>query len=167
MKIQNIQPNLNFEAKKTRYIDVESHEQLMQILRKMDAETEFKENEYKFESTRTTRLELINPYKNKKLAELIDGRRNLKKFPEGKDLIKETCLTIGKTELVIDNKTGKIIDYYKPFLKTWKKILKEINITLIMINASYYNSKHVIKHKFGIDGLTKKGAEILSKMKIK
>ncbi|MBQ4114130.1 hypothetical protein IJD34_01860 [bacterium] len=167
MKIQNIQPNLNFEAKKTRYIDVESHEQLMQILRKMDGETEFKENEYKFESTRTTRLELINPNKNKKLAELIDGRRNLKKFPEGKDLIKETCLTIGKTELVIDNKTGKIIDYYKPFLKTWKKILKEINITLIMINASYYNSKHVIKHKFGIDGLTKKGAEILSKMKIK
>ena len=36
MKVQQVQPNLNFEAKKRRFIDIEAQEQLMQILRKMD-----------------------------------------------------------------------------------------------------------------------------------
>ena len=39
MRIQQVQPNLNFEAKKRRFIDLESKEQLTQILRKMDKET--------------------------------------------------------------------------------------------------------------------------------
>lgn len=167
MKVQSIQPNINFESKKTRYIDIESHEQLVQILRKMDSETVYKSNDFSFSSTWTTRLELFNHVKNEKRAELIDTRKSMKKYPEGKDLFKETCLTIGKTQLVIDNKTGKIIDWYKPLLISWKNILNKINITLIAINASYHNPKIVKKHKFSIEGFTQKGFDVLNKIKVK
>ena len=167
MKVQQVQPNINFEAKKPRYIDYESREQLTQILRKMDKETVYKSNDYSFESTKTTRLNLYEYGENKTIAELIDTRKNLKKLPEGKDMFNETLLTIGETELVIDNKSGKIIDWHKPFFSTWRGIMKKINTVLIMINASYHNPSCVKKHRFSVEGFTKKGAEILQNIKVK
>lgn len=164
MKVQYIQSNPTFE-KKHRFIDLESQEQLTQILRKMDKETEYKENEYSFAHLKTTRLELFGN-KNKKLAELVDARKNLKRLPEGKDMFGTTSLTINKVQLVIDNKSGEIIDYFKPFFKTWKGIIKDINNTLLDFN-NYFYSTVVKKHKFGIEGLTKKGAEALDKIKVK
>lgn len=157
MKIQQIKPNLNFEARKKRYIDLESKKQLTQILRKMDSETVYQSDGATFESTRTSRLELFSHDKNKKTAELVDTRRNLDKIPEGYDMIKETLLTIGKTELVIDNKSGEIIDWNKPFFSSWKGIMKKISDTLITINATYHQPEYVKKHYFAIEGLTKKG----------
>ena len=167
MKVQPIQQNLNFEAKKRRFIDLESKEQLTQILRKMDKETDYKENEYTFAHSKTSRLELLNHDKNEKLAELVDGRHNLKKLPEGKDMFGTTSLTIGKVQLAIDNKSGEIKDWYKPFFSSWKGIMRKINDVLVTINATYHNSVQVKKHKFGIEGFTKKGAEMLSKIKVK
>ena len=164
MKVQSIQSNINFEAKKPRYIGLESQEQLIQILRKMDNETVYKSNDYSFESTKTTRLRLFNHDKNEQLAELIDTRKNLKKLPEGNDMFNETLLTIGKTQLVIDNKTGKIIDWDKPFFSTWKGIMKKINDVLIRINATYHNPDYVKKHRFSIEGFTKQGYEKLQKL---
>ena len=166
MKIQQVQPNLNFEAKR-RYIDLESQEQLTQILRKMDKETEYKENEYTFAHSKTTRLQLFNHDKNEKLAELVDARHNLKKLPEGKDMFGTTSLTIGKIQLAIDNKSGEILAWYKPFFTSWKGIMKKINDTLMTINTVYHRSEFVKKYKFGIEGYTKKGAEFLNKIKVK
>ena len=166
MKVQSIQSNINFEAKR-RFIDLESQEQLTQILRKMDKETEYKENEYTFAHSKTTRLELINHDKNEKLAELVDARHNLKRLPEGKDMFGTTSLTIGKVQLAIDNKSGEILAWNKPFLSTWRGITKKINDVLMMINVSYHQPGHVIKHQFGIEGFTKKGADLLSKIKVK
>lgn len=167
MRVQQVQPYINFEAKKRRYIDLESQEQLTQILRKMDKETEYKENEYSFEHSKITRLELFNHDKNEKIAELVDARKNLKKLPEGKDMFGTTSLTIGKVQLAIDNKSGEILAWWKPFFSTWRGIMKKINDVLITINASYHNSWQVKKHKFGIEGFTKKGAEFIEKIKIK
>ena len=166
MKVQPIQTNLNFEAKK-RFIDLESQEQLTQILRKMDNETEYKENDFTFSHSKTTRLELFNHDKNQKLAELVDARRNLKKLPEGKDMFGTTSLTIGKVQLAIDNKSGEILAWWKPFFSTWGGIMKKINEVLVTINATYHNTWQVKKHKFGIEGFTQKGAEILEKIKVK
>ena len=166
MKVQSIQSNINFEAKR-RFIDLESQEQLTQILRKMDKETEYKENEYTFAHSKTTRLELINHDKNEKIAELVDARHNLKRLPEGKDMFGTTSLTIGKVQLAIDNKSGEILAWNKPFLSTWRGIMKKINDVLMMINVSYHQPWHVRKHQFGIDGYTKKGADLLSKIKVK
>lgn len=166
MQIQKIQSGTSFQANNTRYIDKESHEQLVQILRKMDKETVYKSNEYTFESTRTTRVELFNHDTNKKYAELVDTRRNLDKIPEGKDLFKQSLLTIGKINLVIDNKTGKITDFCKPFFTSWNKVFKQVRNTLVMINATYHNSWNVKKHQFSISGFTKKGFENLNKIKV-
>ena len=105
--------------------------------------------------------------KNEKIAELVDARKNLKKLPEGKDMFGTTSLTIGKVQLAIDNKSGEILAWWKPFFSTWRGIMKKINDVLITINASYHNSWQVKKHKFGIEGFTKKGAEFIKKIKIK
>ncbi len=164
MKIQQVQSNINFEAKKRRFIDLESHEQLVQILRKMDNETSCKINEDYFESTRTTRLELFDHDKNEKLAELVDTRIHIKKLPEGKDMVKKTFLTVGNIELAIDNKSGEIVDWHKPFFSTWKGIMKKINDTLVTINAVYHNPAYVKKHQFGMKGFTKKGYETIQKI---
>ena len=166
MQVQKVQANVAFQANKTRYIGEDSHEQLIQILRKMDKETVYKSNEYTFESTRTTRVELYNHDKGEKIARLVDTRRDLDRIPEGKDLYKETLLTIGKTQLVIDNKSGNIIDYYKPFLTSWKKVFKQLEKVLVMINASYNMNGHVRKHQFNLKGFTEKGAEIIRKIKV-
>ena len=167
MRIQQVQPNLNFEAKKRRFIDLESKEQLTQILRKMDKETEYISNEYTFEHSKTTRLELFNHDKNKKLAELVDARQNMKRLPEGKDMIGTTSLTIGETQLAIDNKTGEILAWNKPFLSSWKSVMKKINDTLLTINNVFHNSALVKKHKFGISGFTNKGAELIKRITVK
>ena len=58
MKIQQVQSNLGFQSNKKRYISQESHEQLIQILRKMDNETIYRQNENSFESIRTSSLNL-------------------------------------------------------------------------------------------------------------
>ena len=92
MKVQPIQQNINFEAKR-RFIDLESKEQLTQILRKMDKEIEYKEDAHK----KTTRLELFNHDKCEKLAELVDGRDNYNKLSEAKDMFGTTFLTVLKS----------------------------------------------------------------------
>ena len=135
MKVQPIQQNINFEAKR-RFIDLESKEQLTQILRKMDKEIEYKEDAHK----KTTCLELFNHDKCEKIAELVDGRDNYNKLSEAKDMFGTTFLTIGKMELSINNKSGEIIAYSKPFLKTWNNILKNIRSTLLDFNSYYYTT---------------------------
>lgn len=164
MKIQQIQSNINFESNKRRYIGSESHQQLEQILTKMNSETIYKSNDYSFESTRTKRLSLVN---HTGKAELIDSRTKIGKIPTKKQMQGNTLLTIGKTELVIDNKSGEIIDYYKPFFTCWKNVIKKIQTTLGVINSSYNNSNIVKKHKLTISGFTPKGFEVLSKIKVK
>ena len=117
MKIYPMQQNLSFESRKQRFINSESHKQLGQILNKMDDETVYNCNDYSFKSTRTKRLSLVNHTGN---VELIDSRTKIGKIPTENQMQGETLLTIGKTELVIDNKTGEIIDYHKPFFTCWK-----------------------------------------------
>lgn len=163
MRIQQVQSDINFEAKR-RFIDIESQEQLTQILRKMDKETEYKENECIFEHSKIIRLELFNHDKYEKIAELVDARNNLKKLPEGKDIFGTTSLTIGKVQLAIDNKSGEILAWWKPFFSTWRGIMKKIDDVLTTINVSYNNPWQVKKNKFGIKGFTKKGYETLQKM---
>ena len=163
MKIQQVQSNINFEAKKRRFIDLESHEQLVQILRKMDKDTVCKVNGATFESTKTTRVDLLGNRHEKK-AELLDMRGNFRKLDEGRDVFKESLLTIGETQVTIDNKTGEIKAWKKPFFSTWKNIMKNIRDTLIEINAMFHYPDYVKKHRFSIEGFTKKGYETVQKI---
>lgn len=160
--IQSIQSNPNFEAKR-RFIDIESQEQLTQILRKMDKDTFCKDNGATFESTKTTRIELLDHNHNKK-AELVDMRGNFKKLEEGRDMFKESLLTIGKTQVSIDNRTGEIKFWKKPFFSFWSSIMKNIKDTLIEINAMYHHPDYVQKHRLSIEGFTRNGYEKLQKI---
>lgn len=164
MKVQAFQTNPTFQAKKRRFIDMESHEQLSGILNKMNNEAEYHSGEHYFKSTTTNRLNLYDDKKQEKV-ELIDTRKFLSKQPEHKQMTSNTLLTVGKTELVIKNKTGEIIDYYKPFFKSWKSVMNSIKQVLLMMNASFYNSDVVKKHRLGVEGFTKKGMEVLQEIK--
>ena len=165
MKIQQVQANKTFNANKTtRRLDYESYEQLEQILTKMDKETLYKQDEYSFESTRTKRLSLYD-HKNREIAELIDSRQILVPIENRNQMFDNTCLTIGKVQLVIENKTGKIIDYYKPFLKTWNRIMKKIGETLLDFNNGFYTNM-VQKHRYTTKGLYPKGKELAKKLKV-
>ena len=166
MKVQQIQPNMTFHANKTtRCLDYESHELLGKLLETMDKETLYEENENSFESTRTKRLSLYD-HKNREIAELIDSRQNLNQIGSNNQMFGNTCMTIGNVQLVIENKTGKIIDYYKPFLKTWNSIMKNIKSTLLDFNNGFYTNL-VQKHRLTIEGFTSKGFEKLKKIKVK
>ena len=166
MKVQSIQSNINFQAKK-RFIDSDSHHNLEKLLRTMDEETVYKANEYHFESSRITRLTLCDKKNSCDKAILIDTRKFLGKIPEQNTLDKETLLTIGKTELVIKNSNGEIIDYYKPFFNSWKKVIRQAGQAIADFLTSYNNPDMVMKHKFGIEGFTQKGFEALQKLKVK
>ena len=163
MRVQQVQPNINFEAKKRRFIDSEAHEQLIQILRKMDKDTFCKDDGAIFESIKTTRIELYDHNHNKQ-AELVDMRGNLRKLEEGKDMFRESILTIGETKVSIDNRTGEIKTWEKPFFSTWSSIMKKINSTLIELNAVFHYPEHVKKYRFSLEGFTKKGYETLQNM---
>ena len=158
---------MTFNANKTtRRLDYESYEQLEQILTKMDKETLYKQDEYSFESTRTKRLSLYD-HKNREIAELIDSRQNLVPIENRNQMFDNTYMTIGKVQLVIENKTGKIIDYYKPFLKTWNSVMKNIKNTLLDFNNGFYTKGLVEKHRIGIQGFTEKGFKIIKGIKAK
>lgn len=167
MKVQQIQPNLNFEAKQKRFIDPDSHYYLEKLLRTMDDETVYKSNEYSFESSRVNRLTLCDKKHSCDKAELIDTRRFLDKVPEKNTLDKETLITIGETQLVIKNSNGEIIDYYKPFLKSWKKVIKQAGETIKAFLNLYHTPEMVMKHEFSVKSFTKKGFEVLEKLKVK
>ena len=162
MRVQQVQPNLNFEAKR-RYIDIDSLKNLRHILREMDKDTVYQEHDGTFESTKTTRIEYFDRYKEKQ-AELIDLRGNLKKLDEGRDMYQETVLKVGKTQVSIDNRTGEIKSWEKPFFSTWSGIMKKISFALIDFDVFYNNASRVKKHRFSIEGFTKKGYETLQKI---
>ena len=167
MKVQPIRQNLNFEAKQKRFIDTDSQYYLEKLLRKMDEETVYKSNEYSFESSRVTRLTMCDTKNACDKAELVDTRKFIGKVPEKNTLDKETLLTIGKTQLVIKNSNGEIIDYHKPFFKPWKKVIKQARETIQAFLNLYHTPEMVMKHEFSVKGFTKKGFEVLEKLKIK
>ena len=162
MKVQQLQPNMNFEAKR-RFVDIDSLKSLRQVLRKMDEDTAYKETGGTFVSTKVTRIEYFDRNKEKQ-AELVDLRGNLKRLDEGRDMYQETLLKVGKTQVTIDNRTGEIKSWEKPFFSTWSGIMKKIEFALIDFNIWYHQAERVKKHKFSIEGFTKKGYETLQKI---
>ena len=166
MEILPVQSNINFQAQK-RFIGTDSRYYLEKLLRKMDEETEYKSNEYSYKSSRVNRLTICDTKNICDKAELVDTRRFLGKIPEKNMLDKETLLTIGKTELVINNRNGEIIDYYKPFFKSWKKVIKQAGQAITDFLTFYNKPEMVMKHRFDVSGFTKKGAEVLEKIKVK
>lgn len=159
MTIQPINRQLTFKQRQ-RFIDGKTYEHLKSVLTKMNNETNYSSNGYTFETTITKRL-VSTKNKLGKTLELTDDRLFLHKKTPLQQLTSNSLLTIGKTELVINNKTGEIIDFYKPFFTTWKNIMKKVSECISIFDSNFNNPDIVKKKKINITGFTQKGCEIL------
>ena len=157
MKVQQVQPNLNFEAKK-RFLNQQQYRDLKTTLTRMNSEVEYTEDGEKmhFASRLLGRMTAGDID-----AQIIDGRYYINKVPDKQQMAHgQTELRIGNIELKIDNKTAEIISYEKPFFTRWSKIMEKTSKAL----AIFANSNSVTKHSFGVSGFTEKGALALDKI---
>ena len=149
MKIQQVQSNLNFEAKQ-RFLNVTQKENVQALVEKMSKTFQFNSNGMFFKVTATNRLKFNNK------AEFVGA--NLAKN-------KERCydkihFTVEKTQLVIDTESGEIEKYNKPFFTRWTKIMEKVDKYLIMFMENFNNSKIVKQEKFECSGMTPEAFEI-------
>ena len=152
MKIQQVQSNLNFEAKK-KFLNVTQKENVKTLVEKMSKTFQFKTDGMFFEMTTTNRLKI-----NKK-AEFVGA--NLAKN-------KERCfdkihLTVEEAQLVIDTESGEIEKYSKPFFTRWKKVMEKVDKYLAIFVENFNNSKMVKQEKFKVSGMTPEAFEIFQK----
>lgn len=160
MQIQKIQSS-SFNGKQ-RFITHAMQDNINILMDKMNEGTEYHSDGLNFVTTIFKEIST----KDKKVR-FQDGRIYFGDKLKRKSLKKEALLTIGKTELVIDNKTGEIIDYYKPFFTTWKSIMKKIEKYLNFFRENFDNSEVVEQRKLTVSGFTKKGFERFEKLKAK
>ena len=92
-------------------------------------------------------------------------RDSVNKVNQKKQLVRESLVDIGKTQLVIDNKSGEIIDYRKSFFKPWSKVLKTLEQALEIIKCNYNNPEIVQKQRLSLSGFTPKGVRKLKIIK--
>lgn len=157
MKIQQIQPNTSFEAKQ-RFLNKNQMADVKTLLTKMNSEAVcYKSDDIFFSSTIAKKLCIG------KDVEFIDDRGLRKPVSEDKQMVKQTLFTIGKTELVIDNESGEILDYNKPFFKTWKSIMNQISHYLKMLKENYENPDVVKVVDISINGMTEYGYSLYKK----
>ena len=158
MRIQQIKPNLNFEAKK-RFLDQQQYNDLRVVLEKMNSEVEYTEDEsgMHFASRLIGRI-CTNDLK----SEIIDRRYFISKVSRVNQMVHgNTELVLDNIKLEIDNKTAEIVSWEKPFFTSWKTIMKNTSSTLKLFKDNFANSKVVKKYPFGISGFTEKGAKAL------
>jgi len=158
MRVYNIQ-DTNFQSKQ-RFVTPAAKENINFLINKMRETTKYKTDGYCFKSTIFKELS-----DSKKEARFIDGlvytgdklKRNTMKGGE-------TLFTIGKTELVIDNNSGEIIDYYKPFYKTWNGIMKKIDEFVTFFKENFENDNLVYKRYLTNAGFTEEGLKRFRKL---
>ena len=109
--------------------------------------------EYYFQST------LIKGLKYKDDFKLIDGRINVGKIKQKDQMKKETHVFFDNIKLIIDNVTGEIKDFKKPFFTRWKKIMQTLDEYLVKMNDNYENADIVKKKRISVAGFTQKGFE--------
>lgn len=158
MKINNIQIT-NFESKQ-RFLSPEMKKDMTFLLNLMNEKTTYSTNGDWFSST------IFKEISDKKgRVKFQDGRIYLGDKLTRKNLKSEALLTIGKTELVIDNQTGEIIDYYKPLFSSWKSVMKKIGKYLEFFRTNFDNQELVKQKSLKMQGFTEKGREKFEKIK--
>ena len=150
---------LVFKKDKDFYL-LKAKKNLKSILENINAETKMNKNDFCWESNFVKSVSLKD-----KNFKLIDGRMYVNKVNQKKQLVRESLVDIGKTQLVIDNKSGEIIDYRKSFFKPWSKVLKTLEQALEIIKCNYNNPEIVQKQRLSLSGFTPKGVRKLKIIK--
>lgn len=96
---------------------------------------------------------------NEDKIQFKDGRIYVSNKAKGQNLGEKLFLTLGKTELLINNKTGEIVDSCKPIFKTWNSIMDELGKSLEFFKENFDNSELVTQKTFPISGFTMSGWE--------
>ena len=128
------------------------------LLTRMNSEAKYYTIDNLFFSSTVTKKLCIG-----KDIEFIDDRGLRRPVSKNNQMVKQTLFTIGKTELVIDNKTGEILDYNKPFFKSWKNIMKQISHYLKIFKENYENPDIVEVVDLSVNGMTSHGFSLYKK----
>ena len=157
MLVQSIQSNTNFYATKPRFITNDMKASIESLLIRMNADVSRVTDGDHFKTTMTTKLHYND------IASFEDERRLTKVLNHKEQMQGFSVLKIGKkTELDIDNKSGEIIDFIKPFYKPWFFVIKQAEQILSEMRAKFYDTSFVRKESLTVNELTPDG-----KIKIK
>ena len=133
-------------------ISKKTFNQLGDILTKMNKQAVYVENGTNYKSSFLKELW----YKD---FILKDGRGLIYTVAKEKQLQKETLIDTCYTQVVIDNKTGKIVNSSKPFIIPWNKLLKNIEENIEFISKNFENKNLVKRIRLESDGFTPNGAQ--------
>lgn len=155
MQISSVSSSTAFTGGK--FITPEMHSNIEYLLTRMNAETKENSNIYRHCSS------FVKSLKYQDKAKFTDGRMIFSKVEPDKQMVKESFLSFNNTELVINNKNGEIIDYHKPALSSWKKVLKTAEKYLNALKNNYDDATLVTKERLKYKELTPEGKKV-SKM---
>lgn len=155
MKIQHIQSQTN-TFKKSRFIPISMADDLYNLVKKMRSETRTVEhgNYVRTVSVRGVQVQKEGTIKDGKFLAKRDELGEL--VPYGENF---TMIEMGKSRLIIDNRSDSIVDYKKPFLMTWKDLLRQASSLVVESLNNYSNSDLVKKILITKERLSKAGVE--------
>lgn len=150
MQVHSINHTNNTSFGQKRYLDKQTYGYLKELLPKMNKQAIYVSNDTNYKASYLKELKVDK-------FTLTDGRTLLKQVPQEEQLQKETLIEYGKTQLVINNKDGEIIDNNKPVLTSWKKLLGKVSEYMKLITENFDNTKMVKRTRLKLNGLTKEG----------
>ena len=150
MQVQNIQ-STNFQAKQ-RFVTSKTKDSITELLKLMNEKTIYSSNGYTFSSAVYNAIS-----DSKQKIKFQDGRIYLGDKLKQKNLQGKVLITVGKTEMAIDNKTGEILDYHKPFYTSWKNVLSKVGTALEFFRQNFNNKELVQQRVLRIQGFTEQG----------
>ena len=149
MQVQPIN-NSNTSFGQKRYLDKKTYGYLCDLLPKMNKQTVYVSNDTNYKASFLKELKVDD-------FTLTDGRMFLKQMPENEQLQKQTLIDCGKSQLVINNNDGEIIDYYKPICTSWNKLLKKVSGYIKLIADNFENTALVKRTRLSSNGFTEEG----------
>lgn len=150
MQVQSITNTNVISFGQKRYLDKQTYGYLKKLLPEMNKQAVYVANDINYKSSFLKELKVDN-------FTLIDGRMLLKQVPKNEQLQKETLIEFGKTQLVINNKDGEIIDYTKSALTPWNALLKNVSKYIKFIAEHFDNTDLVKRTRLNSNGLTEEG----------
>ena len=168
MKIDNIQ-STNFQSRnpfsqKRRFMTLTMQSRTNSLLQKMNNGTQYKQDETgtSFISNVLASINIIG-----KDVKFTDERYLLGPVQKPENYPSKCSLEMGKTYLCMNAITGEILAHKKSFFRSWKSVLSQAESCLQIFTENFNNSEVVKQSFLIIPGYTKKGAEILKKIKQK
>ena len=140
-----------------RSISKKTFNQLGDILTKMNKQAVYVENDTNYKSSFLKELW----YKD---FILRDGRGLISPVAKENQMQKETLIDTCYTQVVIDNKTGEIINSNKSFIIPWNKLLKNIAENIEFIFKNFENTNLVKRIRLESSGLTPNGVKKQQKL---